>query len=255
MIDMGVGPEVCWPHAPRQKGSVENLVGWVKGSFFKVRRFQDRADLEAQLVGWHDEVNKERKSRATGVTPAERLEADVARMRPLKVRPEDLAIRRPIHVGPTAMVSLDGSQYSMPPEATGFSGTAYLYPTRVRFEAGRFSAVHSRATHPGTRSVIPEHRAAKLAMVSGRRGKLYLKRQDLLELGEVAMILLGEIVHNRPWKWKEEVETLHHVLERVGEQELRLAMHSAVATGDYSADAVVGWLSTTTTSTHGRPLC
>ncbi len=33
--------------APKQKGSVENLVGWVKGSFFKQRRFLDREDLRA----------------------------------------------------------------------------------------------------------------------------------------------------------------------------------------------------------------
>ncbi len=49
LFDMGVCPEVCWPYSPQQKGAVENLVGWVKGSFFKVRRFQDRHDLVAQL--------------------------------------------------------------------------------------------------------------------------------------------------------------------------------------------------------------
>jgi transposase len=30
-LDLGIGVEVCWPQSPRQKGSVENLVGWVKG--------------------------------------------------------------------------------------------------------------------------------------------------------------------------------------------------------------------------------
>ena len=45
-LDLGLGVEVCWPYRPQEKGSVENLVGWVKGSFFKQRRFLDRADLE-----------------------------------------------------------------------------------------------------------------------------------------------------------------------------------------------------------------
>jgi transposase len=44
-LDLGVGVEVCWPYRPQEKGSVENLVGWVKNSFFKQRRFLDRADL------------------------------------------------------------------------------------------------------------------------------------------------------------------------------------------------------------------
>ncbi len=51
--ELGIGVELCWPHAPNQKGSVENLVGWVKGSFFKQRRFWDRHDLETQLAALH----------------------------------------------------------------------------------------------------------------------------------------------------------------------------------------------------------
>jgi transposase len=42
-LDLGIGVEVCWPYRPQEKGCVENLVGWVKGSFFKQRRFLDRA--------------------------------------------------------------------------------------------------------------------------------------------------------------------------------------------------------------------
>jgi transposase len=40
-VDYGFGVELCWPRRANQKGSVENLVGWVKGSFFKVRRFHE----------------------------------------------------------------------------------------------------------------------------------------------------------------------------------------------------------------------
>jgi transposase len=50
---MGIGVELCWPHRAQEKGAVENLVGFVKGSFFKVRRFQDGEDLEQQLGDWH----------------------------------------------------------------------------------------------------------------------------------------------------------------------------------------------------------
>lgn len=255
MMDMGVGPEVCWPHAPRQKGSVENLVGWVKGSFFKVRRFQDRADLEAQLVAWHQEANVERPSRATGVPPVERIEAELARMRPVKVRPEELAVRIPVFCGPTAMVSLEGSLYSMPPEAASFAGTAFLYPTRVHIEAGRFSSEHDRATEPGTRSVLPEHRSARLAKVSGRRGKQYLKRQDLLDLGDVAMTLIGEIVHRRPQAWWQEIDALHELLDTFGDGALKLAMYSAVAGNNFSADAVMSQLVAATIGGERRPSC
>ena len=65
--------ELCWPYSPQQKGAVENLVKWVKGSFFKVRKFADEADLHEQLAAWHVEVNEHRPSRATGIVPAVRL--------------------------------------------------------------------------------------------------------------------------------------------------------------------------------------
>ena len=72
-LDLGLGVELCWPHSPEQKGAVENLVGWVKGSFFKQRRFLDEEDLARQLAEWHVEANTQRPSRATGVTPEARI--------------------------------------------------------------------------------------------------------------------------------------------------------------------------------------
>ena len=94
-LEMGVGVELCWPYRAQQKGSVENLVGFVKSSFFKVRRFHDEEDLGQQLQAWHGEVNEERPCRATGVIPAVRWAEEKPRLRPLKVQPEDLAFAFP----------------------------------------------------------------------------------------------------------------------------------------------------------------
>jgi hypothetical protein len=159
------------------KGSVENLVGWVKGSFFKQRRFLDRADLEQQLREWLAETNTMRPSRATGVPPAERIADERARLRPLKIAPADLALRIPVSVSPMGVVMHDGHPYSMPPDAIGLPGTLYLYRDRVRIVAGRFSAEHERKFQPGDGSILPEHRAQRVAAVSGKRARRYLQRQ------------------------------------------------------------------------------
>src|SRR3989454_11657259 len=95
-LEIGFTAEVCWPHAPRQKGSVENLVGWVKGSFFKQRRFVDDADLRTQLAEWRSEVNMRRPCRATGVIPAVRLEEGRPPLRAPQGAPERPAPRAPI---------------------------------------------------------------------------------------------------------------------------------------------------------------
>jgi transposase len=115
MLDLGLGVELCWPRSPEQKGAVENLVGWVKGSFFKQRRFVDDEDLLRQLAEWHDEVNTKRPSRATRVIPAVRLSDEQPRLRPLRIKPDELALRIPVHVGPTGYVVHDTHPYSMDP--------------------------------------------------------------------------------------------------------------------------------------------
>lgn len=227
-LELGIGVEVCWPYRAQEKGSVENLVGFVKGSFFKQRRFLDEADLHQQLAEWHHEVNDARPCRATGVIPAVRLAEELPRLRPLKVVPENLALRVPVYVGPTGTVVHDTHPYSMPPEAIGISGTLYLYRDRVRIVAGQHEVVHERRFTRGEGSTLPEHRAALIAAVSGKRGKRYLKRQQLLDLGEPALIFLTEIVHRRPRHWIRDVDQLHDLLQMHGPEPLRRALAHSV---------------------------
>ena len=220
-LEVGFTAELCWPHAPRQKGSVENPVKWVKGSFFKQRRFHDREDLQQQLTRWHEEVNNERPCRATDVIPARRLAEERARLRPLRIAPEQLALRIPVQVGPTADVHHEGRGYAMPADAAGLPGTMYLYRDTVRIVAGRSKATHARDVAKGTVARLSEHRAAHLAAVSGKRGKRYLKRQHLFETGQAAVQFLTELVHSKPRHWATDVEALHEMLQRFGASELR----------------------------------
>jgi transposase len=228
MLEMGVGVELCWPQQPKQKGAVENLVGFVKSSFFKVRCFHDQADLEQQLVEWQREVNQERPCRATGIIPTVRLAEEAPRLRSLKVHPKDLALRIPVYVGPTGTVLHDGHPYSMPPEAISMPATLYLYADRVRIVAGRYEVKHPRKFMAHEGSTLATHRAAMVAAVSGKRGKRYLKRQQLLELGESAFLYLTEIVHRRPGQWFQDVDRLHDILQNHGAEVLRRAMEQGL---------------------------
>lgn len=229
VLDLGLGVDLCWPHRANQKGSVENLVGWIKGSFFKQRRFVDRADLIEQLSAWQREVNTALPSRATGVIPETRRAEELPRLRPLKVTSAELALRFPVLVGPTGYVLLDTRQYSMHPEAIGISGTLFLYRERVHIVAGRFEAWHKRIAQPHGKSTLPEHRAALVAAASGARGQRYLKRQQLLEVGEPALEYLTEITHRRPRAWSEEIEQLFELLQQYGPELLCAAFAKSLA--------------------------
>lgn len=236
---LGVAPELCWPHSPEQKGSVENLVKWVKGSFFKCRKFLDEDDLQRQLEAWHHEVNCERPSRATNEIPAVRMERDErARLRPVKVPSKELVLRFPIQVGPTGFVTHDACRYSMPPQAIGLTGTLFLSENSIRVEAARWRAKHPRLFEPGSKSVLPEHRTAMVAAVNGERGKNYLKRQHLMDLGEHAIEYITELVHRRPRTWFSDVHKLHELLSLHGDASTYAAIITALEACTFGAEYV-----------------
>jgi len=217
-------------------------VGFVKSSFFKVRCFHDPEDLAQQLVKWHREVNQERPCRATGIIPAVRLSEEAPRLRSLKVHPKDLALRIPVYVGPTGTVLHDGHPYSMPPEAISMPATLYLYADRVRIVAGRYEVNHPRKFIAHEGSTLAAQRAALVAAVSGKRGKRYLKRQQLLELGEPAFLYLTEIVHRRPGQWFHDIDRLHDILQSHGAEVLRRAMEQGLQEQVFSATYIERFL-------------
>lgn len=236
-VSVDVDVELCWPYHPQEKGSIERLIQWVKNSFFGQRRFHDEDDLLGQLREWLHEVNECRPSDATHEIPAVRRVEELRRLRPVKVSPENLALRYPVYVGPTAMVRFEGRLYSMPPEAACIAGTMYVYRDRVRIVAGEHEACHPRIPPTEAISTLPEHRAARLAALSGKRGKRYLKRQDLLETGKAALIFLTELVHSRR-DWVVEVDRLHELLQQHGPSAMDHAFREVVQAGVFSCDFV-----------------
>jgi transposase len=241
-IDYGFTIELCTPHQPQQKGAVENLVGFVKRSFFRARRFQDlTTDLPGQLAAWLVEMNTVRPSRATREIPAARLVAEQARMKPLAVAPAAYGLRVPVTVGPTAMVTHQGIRYAMPAAACGLPATLWLYPERVKIltAGSRHEATHPRFPAFGTVSYLPGQRAAQLAAVAGARKRLYFMRERLLELGPVGEGYLTELIHQRPHTWKGDVERLFALLEELGDERCRALLQRALFQRLIGAEYVV----------------
>jgi transposase len=241
-IDYGFTIELCTPHQPQQKGAVENLVGFVKRSFFRARRFQDLArDLPEQLAPWLVEVNTVRPCRATREIPATRLPAEQARLKPLAIAPADYGLRFAVTVGPTAMVTHQGIRYAMPAAACGLPATLWLYPDRVKLvtAGSRHEALHPRFPAESTVSYLPGQRAAQLAAVAGARKRLYFQRERLLELGPVAEAYLTELVHQRPFTWKGDVERLFALLEELGDARCRTVLQRALFQRLIGAEYVV----------------
>jgi transposase len=92
----------CTPQTPREKGSAESGVRYLKSGFWPARRIADLADLDDQYAHWRDEVANARVH-ATGRFPvAERLAEERRALRPLPPGRFDPAGQR------AARVPLDG---------------------------------------------------------------------------------------------------------------------------------------------------
>jgi hypothetical protein len=124
-------------------------------------------------------------------------------------------------------------------DAIGLPGSSYLYRDRVRIVAGRFSADHERKFAPGEGSIFPEHRAQRVAAISGKRARRYLQRRHLIDLGPAAVAYLTELTHRRPRTWIHEVERLHQLLQMHGDVTLRAAFEHGVAEHAIGAEYIL----------------
>lgn len=224
VVDCGLIPLACWPYRPQEKGSVENLVGFVKGNFFCGRTFKDMEDVHQQLQAWMHHVNEQRPCDATGEIPAVRLKREP--LQPLNHNAQTYAFKVSVVVRPTARVHYRGIEYSVPGHAVGQTVTLHLQQEQVSiYEGDRCLGVHPRFPENGKSSVLSEH--AQEFFESPHK-KPYAQRQILLDLDPLVEPYLTELVHRRPQAWAEDVDLTYQLYEKVGRTELLAAIELAV---------------------------
>jgi hypothetical protein len=104
----------CTPATPREKGSVEGGVRYLKSGFWPARRIVSLADLDQQYADWRDRVCN-RRLHATGRFPvAERLAEERQVLRPLPPAPFDFSYARESRVPLDCYLRYRGSFYRAP---------------------------------------------------------------------------------------------------------------------------------------------
>jgi transposase len=240
--EVGVFVEPTAPYAGNQKGSVENLIGFVKEGFLLARRFRNRADLETQLGEWLTYVNEERPCDATREIPALRLAQERSRLHPLPAWPDGYGRTFSARVRPDARVHWDGYQYSTPSGWQGQTVTVKLHRDVVVLYYHGERVRHDRLPTNGKYSLLPEHRAPLFVKP---RGEIMAKRQILMDLCPAGEAFFTELVHRRPLSWrKEDLPVVWELFEEVGEARLREAFVACVGQGaiggEYLAAFVMG---------------
>ena len=79
----GFHATACTPATPREKGSVEAAVRYLKSGFWPARRFGSLAELDAQYADWRDRTCNRRRHATRQVAVDERLSEERAALRAL----------------------------------------------------------------------------------------------------------------------------------------------------------------------------
>jgi transposase len=112
----GFHATACTPATPREKGSVEGAVRYVKTGFWPARRVRSLLDLDAQYADWRDRTCNRRRH-ATGRFPVdEHLERERQALRPLPPVAFDPSVGRPVRVPIDGYLRLGGVFYRAPTE-------------------------------------------------------------------------------------------------------------------------------------------
>src|SRR3954467_8020037 len=112
----GFHAHACTPETPREKGSVENAVRYLKTGFWPARRFESLAELDEAYAGWRDGIALPRRHATGRHVVAERLAHEREQLRPLPPVAFDAAGRRSSRV-PTDGYLKFGRCFYRAPEA------------------------------------------------------------------------------------------------------------------------------------------
>jgi transposase len=117
--EMGFDLYVCRKSDPQSKGKVENLVNFVKRSFFATRSFEDLEDARNRLSRWLARKANGKKCASTGRKPIEYLEEERKFLNPLKnsiFSIEDKNHRELRKLDKLGQISVRGVKLLLPPE-------------------------------------------------------------------------------------------------------------------------------------------
>jgi hypothetical protein len=183
--EIGFHPELCDPGAAQQKGSVENLVKWVKSNFLPGRRFADDEDLAGQSLAWEQD-KAQQVSQAHGQRPGDLLAHERTVFGALTTTAVSYGLYRVATVNRESLVRVDGNQYSVPVGHGGQAVDVRVLRDHLRISRdGVLLAEHARLAGRGQRQRNPDHYAA--ALTHRPRARLVFDRERLCALGpEVA---------------------------------------------------------------------
>lgn len=147
----------CTPSTPREKGSVEGSVRYVKTGFWPARRFSTLSELDVVYARWRDQVAHRRRHATGRFVVAERLAEERVVLRPLPPAPFDFSLNRTVRVPTDGYLRYAGCFYRAPLELVHQRAELHASRDRVWISwRGECVAEYARSYRPGV--WLPEPR-------------------------------------------------------------------------------------------------
>jgi transposase len=112
----GFHATACTPATPREKGSVEGSVRYLKSGFWPARRVRSLVDLDEQYADWRDRVCNRRRHSTGRFLVGEQLARERSTLRPLPPLRFDPSAGRVVRVPIDGYLKLGGAFYRAPVE-------------------------------------------------------------------------------------------------------------------------------------------
>jgi transposase len=179
---LGVGWHFCEARDPEAKGMIERLQGYLETSFEPARSFANQLDFQVQLDRWFRTRANARLHRATRAVPAERLAAELERMRALPEPMPSSAARWVIRVPAQPFVRFDTNDYSLDPRFAGRRVEIRAGQRRlvaVCLDTGELVCRHRRRFARHLTIAAPEHERALSELRSPAPGEVEVETRPL----------------------------------------------------------------------------
>lgn len=238
MAHHGIRPHACNVARGNEKGRVEDLIKYIRSSFWPARSFSDFDDLQSQAMSWRDNKANVREHRTTRRIVRAMFEADEKKallgLNPVPYDTDEIFSR---HVTQDFHIQYESNRYSVPWTLVGMTVTVRVNPKEIKiYYNEKFICSHSRTYRKSQVITNEGHRAGLMERKPGVARESW-QLQFIKNLGP-SMSDYVELIRQGPRSLKNELNRLVGLSTVYGEAALREACEECLRLGILGVDSV-----------------
>lgn len=236
MAHHGTRPHACNVARGNEKGRVEDLIKYIRSSFWSARVFKDFDDLVEQSIVWRNQKANSREHRSTRRVVRIMFETEekgkLLALNPVPYDTDEIFSR---HVTQDFHIQYESNRYSVPWTLVGMTVTVRVNPREIKvFYHQKFICSHGRSYRKNQVLTTESHRAGLLERKPGVARESW-QLSFIKNLGS-QMSDYVELIRQGPRSIKYELNRLVGLTTVYGEAAVREACEECVRLGIMGVD-------------------